>query len=355
MRRACLFLLLCACFSPDDILLLRGEVQGEGLTVELHRGTPDETHQACDELKLLKTVQSEAGGAFLFEVFRAQAMRLDTFEPFCFEVRTTYPSDTSAWARVNELYGERRLPLMPDWKPELREEAGVYILNPVAAREDDDKDFLVRHAVELYTPEGRLAWRQSDPEPLSADPRIIEEFEGTLWARGSYARAKEEVEFFGETRLDWSPIVQVKARIRDVAATQFPPSRGVTCTEFDGGCPWTDGVLEPVANWQPENPTDVLRVLMNFEVPFTPALLVARGIVSGSSIAVVYGGLSDGLLRPLGQVELTRDLDEVTRLLPDGGYSVPPAFAAIPLEVDEPIDTIELRFGPGFIDEVSVW
>ncbi len=135
MRRATLLLLLAGCLNPDDIFPVHGTVDGPGQRVTLLRGTPAtvmnlDQAMRCEGLRALKELSADETGAYTFDVFRAQAQNLTTFESFCFEVHALFDSGTLARASLPRLDEEQAVPHLADWRAGLRDGGPLTGLTP---------------------------------------------------------------------------------------------------------------------------------------------------------------------------------------------------------------------------------
>ena len=365
MKRALVIAMFvfAGCFNPDDILPIKGSVENPGMTVKLERGRP--LFGTCDEKKVFQETTSGDDGAFTFEVFRAQAQNLSTFESFCMRASTRYPSGTEVSSVVYQLFTGAELLPFPDWQPNLTRVGDELQFVPIA----DADQFNVRHTAEVTLADGGVTWRQVDGAgdgrggsirfELTGDSRVLDEFGGELALRGSYSERRssmllpDAVESVG---------VQAKpSQTVSLSATQVPLSRGVACDDLPLPCPLTDGELQRVAL------NGATTVMLRFPSSVTPSLLVLRDLATSlraptempdpeSPSLSVVGFRADGGVFPMGAFPLIYPA-EGTVPSADGGFEWGGRYLAIPLIAGVPIDSLRLSSDDGFegLQEVSVF
>lgn len=353
----------CGCFNPDDILPIKGSVETPGMTVKLERGRAQ--FGRCDEKKVFQETTSGDDGAFTFEVFRAQAQHLSTFESFCMRASTRYPSGTEVSSVVYELFTSAELLPFPDWQPNLTRVGDVLQFVPLADRDA----FSAQHTVAVTSADGGLVWREGDvqgdgfsgfmPKPFTGDSRVLDEFGGTLALSGSYSQTRmssllpDAVQYVG---------VQAKPSQQLIlGTTQIPLSRGVPCDGFPTPCPLTDGELARVEL------NDVKTVMLRFPAPVTPSLLVLRDLMTMMQLPTempnpdaptigVVGFQADGGVVAMGAYVLEYSSEGESLLTADGGFERGGRYLAIPLIAGVPIESLRVT-SDGFerLREISVF
>lgn len=357
MRRLWFFsaVIIAGCLNPDDILPIKGTVDGADRPLQLSRGLNPEGGE-CTDWKRLKEGTSNADGSFVFDVFRAQAMNLSTFDPFCFLVETTYDNGTHVSSTIEALFGELKLLHFPAWTPALRREGGFVRFEPLAQR---DETQVVLHTVEAKRGE-QTVWRAVDlglgglsfepmPRALPDDPRIYDEFGGELSVSGRYFPMP--MQSMGP--IESLPAPEVKAtspELLTLSATQVPPSRGATCEGLPTPCGLTDGQMTGV-------PLDgAMSLTVNLSPPSMPSLVVLRALVTNSPVVAVWGTQEDGGVLPLGTFALLREGDPLGSVGPDGRFTPSPTFVALPVDAGVPLTSLSVGGETlDSVDEVSVW
>lgn len=348
--------MLAGCFNPDDILPIKGSVEGAGQRLQLSRA-PNPRGGDCTDWKQLKTAESQDDGSFVFDVFRAQATSLTTYESFCFQVETTYDNGSHLSSVVEQLYGEAQLLPFPRWAPNLRRENGEFRFSSLRER---DASLIVQHTLEVKR-SGQTVWRAVDlglgglseqptPRRLLADPRIYDELGGEASVRGSYAEVPTQVEGPIESQILRPPVDAFAMDVVTLGATQRPPSRGADCEELPSPCGLTDGELTGVELGGATSMT------VKLSQPLVPSLVVLRALVTSSPVLAVWGTQADGGVVPYGAFALLRDGDPLGAQLPDGRYEPAPTFVALPL--DGGVEVMAVSVGAESlerVDEVSVW
>ena len=311
----------------------------------------------CGPWKNIENTRSLDGGQYSFEVFRAQAMQLTTGAPYCFRLDTRYTSGVLASATMEALFGEAQIPPMPDWTPDLRVDGGVFVFAPYRTRSPDVEFFVIQHVLEIRRG-SQVSWRAADAslltlgletQPISADPRIVNEFGGNARLRVSYTEGEGQQSPIGE--LVVRPRVEASsARTLSLSDTVDARSRHSLCDFFSMSCPLTDGFL--VSADLDGHPW----MQVNFMQPFAPSLVVVRSLVVNGPTLEVSGIQVDGGVLPLGAFALTRELDGPGSLEPNGVYLPAPTFVAMTVDAGEPVVSLRVTAeGLVKVDEVSIY
>ncbi|MFT3712188.1 MAG: hypothetical protein QM817_31475 [Archangium sp.] len=259
-RALLMFSLLAAgCFNPDDIFPIHGQVVSangvEGLTVEMLRAESADFSGACDgEFRAFKTTTTDADGAFLFEVFRAQTQSLSQQGLFCFKVRVTFASGTVAETDLIGIANETQLATFFDWVPDARLENGLLSLTPVYDVNSVDGGTLTQRA-DFESSDGGLFWEVDDvyfdtftmepvTRPMEFSELHAEDFTGEL----SFSAVAGQRMGSGTSPFDGLTFNAVRLTASQkipVVGTRTALSRGAACGSLGTPCPLTDGVAEP--------------------------------------------------------------------------------------------------------------
>jgi hypothetical protein len=368
-----LFVLLSACFNPDDILPVKGTITSpdpvEGQVVRLLRESRIEGNQTCANATAFKETTVKADGAYTFDVFRAQAQKLTGFGQFCFRLETTFASGSSAFTDF-ELQSELQVPTIPDWRPSPLIVDEEVFFTPVKPRvsPEDPSEILV-HRARFVTADGGVAWERDDrlfdlttqlpvrfigvPLPTEA----LEDFSGSLDFVARLTVTGESTGPFGDDR---SKLVEFRAnQPRALSGTRTPFSRGLACPPFAAPCPLTDGALTRT----PGNAAT--RVVFFLPAPTPVSTIVLRGVETGVPLMGVLLGDADGGLVGQVQHELpTSTWSQFPEFVPlegDGGVPefrlvLPAAYSTIRLDGGV-VSAVVLTFPQGLdaISEVSLF
>ncbi|MGV3619860.1 MAG: hypothetical protein ACO1OB_03530 [Archangium sp.] len=350
--------MFAGCFNPDDILPIKGKLETAGQRVQLSRAVNPEGGD-CTDYKRLKTVDAGDDGSFTLDVFRAQATNIATFELYCFKVETTYDNGTHVASTMEQLVTEVSLLDFPRWEPNLRREDGEFRFAPVAQRREDGS-LIVQHFLEVKRDE-QVVWRTSDlvlggfttvplSAPVRADPRIYDEFGGTLTMKGSFAEIPKDIPNPVDVDLDElvirPPVDAVPTDSLTLVRGLVPPSRGAACSSLASPCGLTDGALSAVELGGAQS------VTIELSQPMTPSLIVVRALVTNSQLVAAFGTTSDGGVVPFGAYPLLRQGD------PPGASADEPAPTFVSMAFDAGVEVRSVSVaGESLIrvDEISVW
>lgn len=339
MRRALLIVLLAACGEgPDDLFVISGQTaspDGSGLggvQVSVFRSRPE------DQMQLRSTVTPD-GGAFSFDLVRAEVESLSSDDVWWTQVWAQFSSGTIAWTELAWYPQRVELPPFYDWRPGVTIDGGVVRFTPIVPADGEcEGRSRVVHAVTLSTSQGTL-WEQSD---VLARPAADG---GTLLERAPIVLTDDMLEdglvtfSLRAKRVDCdAPFPGLRdappyrlttswwgAAHGSLTGTRRAVSRGARCPEVSpsGGCHLTDGSMNftglprPTTRFRLElaAPASIRTVLLRFAVspldlpPATSLTARAGGdelTVPLSSAQVVLDdatGLGDG---STGRVEWTR-------------------------------------------------
>jgi hypothetical protein len=383
MRRVLLGLVAAvvasACFSPDDILIVKGAVtssEPEGQPVRLLRGRQGESRGDCEGLRDFKETRTDATGAYSFDVFRAQAQSLSDFSPiFCFRLEAVFRSGARARVELPALLGPITLPTLPDWQSglSLDGDGGVRFSSALPLPADERLEGVqLTHRLEGLLADGGVSWRQDDrvlsiermaPErvPLFFAPEVLVEDEPvTLGLRARVEpRVEPDEDPLGGSRLILGFEVFAPESVA-LPPRAAPLSRGVPCPPLLEPCPFTDGLVgrEQVVG-------ALTRLSLELPAPGAPRWLVLRGLETPAPLVAVELGFEDGGASTPLQHALPVSLWGIAEgggliALPDGGVLPGPADVAswsvvrLPDAADVARVTLSAPLGIGGLGELSL-
>ncbi len=246
---------LSACFNPDDIFLVDGHVFSDagvdGQEVLLLRSRDCRAPNSSS----VGSRMVDAGGAFHFEVFRAQAQPLSqTGAGFCFRAVARFPTGAESWNDFS-ITDNVDVGTLTDWVANLSLDGGVVVfdpLNPLPPLVDpnDAAAEQLDHRLRATTTDGGVVWLDDDrPDTWDGGPASrhplrfaafeMEDFTGqyTLTMRAASAINSS---FFAPMR---SVVFTRAAEVPPFTGTLVPVSRGLECPPLRSPCPLTDGLL----------------------------------------------------------------------------------------------------------------
>lgn len=354
------FVLISGCLNPDDILPIKGTANQPGQRVFLSRAV-NPTGGDCTRWKVLKFVDAGVDGSFSFDVFRAQATNIATLELYCFKVDSRYDNGSEFSSTMEQLVTEVQLLDFHRWEPNLRREGGEFKFTPVHERTTDDS-LIVQHTIEVER-RGQTVWRTTDfglnlstgapsVRSLTDDPRIYDEFGGTLSLKGTYAMVPMGImEPIDLNELVLRPPVEATTReTLTLPSTVRPPSRGAACPGFGSGCGLTDGAFAGV------NLRGANTVTIRLSAPLMPSLIVVRSLVTNAQMISAFGTTSDGGVVPFATVPLLREKDPPGSNQPDGTYEPAPTFVSLSFDAGVEVASVSISAESlERVDEISVW
>lgn len=377
-------LALPACLNPDDIFPVQGTVASAGpvagQVVRLLRRPRLAPYGGCDGTGLgpFKEAVTDADGGYGFEVFRAQALSLNTglTGGYCMRAVAEFPSGSVAW---NDFPYFIQAPTvvapLRDWRAAPRLEAEVLAFEPVLPWPDDAGGLdgsvpaQLEHQVVVLTGDGGVLWKEADRSydldtgasarvALRLDGARLEDFAGVASLR---ARLDEPVEFPGLGFGAVATASELRAgQALPVAGTRAPPSRGLPCPEVGTPCPLTDGDLTVV------DAGGVEEVTLALATPGPLSAVVLRGVSAASrEVTLLLGQVDGGTLPPLVHLLPLTAFDQRPQypepVFVDGGLVFPPEpavglYAVVGLDAGEPVARVTLRFPGGLrsVAEVSL-
>ena len=375
---ALLVLMTCAgCLNPDDLFPVHGRVVSnagvEGVRVELYRSRSAILDCDFTGLEPLMLTSTAADGTYAFEVLRAQAQSLTTFQSFCFEVRAHFDSGAESFTTIHSLDGKKEVATLYDWQPHPRFEGEVIHFEPVVPASDAglQASVVALHRAQVVSG-GDVVFESYDwlasvdgdggvPTALRLPPEALEDFSGEVKLEARIRTAQSDSELFGGGPVE-DAMVQTTDRL-PVMGTERSLIRGLPCSpEGLDLCALNDGELSMAVFGGSINALP--RVTLPVARPVRAVVL--RGVTAIFNRAVLTGVTPDGgaagpfafeWQSPVWKVDEFQQ--QQPRGLPDGGFEFPQLsgdFVVLPVDAGV-LKRLQLDFPGGLLsaEEVSVF